>query len=98
MDHKLKKKLIFLRNKKNQRIFQHARIQAAQDAMIKEQEQERLNPDGEDEKTREQKEKDEEVWSAQVIEIRNKLTNKKRRSHERWNRFAGTAGGGARGR
>ena len=87
-----------LRNKKHQRIFQHARIHAAQDAMIREQEQERLNPDDKDNKTKQQKEDDEEVWSAKAQEIRNNLTKKKRKSKERWNRFAGTAGGGSRGR
>lgn len=38
-----------------------------------------------------------EVWSAKVGEVRNKLTNRKRAASERWNRFAGTSGGGGRG-
>jgi hypothetical protein len=37
------------------------------------------------------------VWSAKTQEIRNKLTGQKRMAKERWNRFAGTSGGGARG-
>ncbi len=40
---------------------------------------------------------DDLIWSAKVGEIRNRLTGKKRASVERWNRFAGTEDGGARG-
>lgn len=38
------------------------------------------------------------VWSAKLQEVRNRLTGKKRMAADRWNRFAGTAGGGGRGR
>ncbi|TAE33309.1 MAG: hypothetical protein EAY65_05270 [Alphaproteobacteria bacterium] len=38
------------------------------------------------------------VWSAQTQMIRDKLTGKKRASTDRWNRFAGTSGGGGMGR
>lgn len=37
------------------------------------------------------------VWSAKTQEIRNRLTDKKRMAGDRWNRFAGTEGGGGRG-
>ena len=37
------------------------------------------------------------VWSAQLQEIRNKNTGRKRMATERWNRFAGTESGGGRG-
>lgn len=37
------------------------------------------------------------VWSAQLQEVRNRLTGKKRMAKERWNRYAGTSGGGGRG-
>ena len=37
------------------------------------------------------------VWSAKLQEVRNKLTGKKTMAKERWNRFAGTSGGGGRG-
>lgn len=37
------------------------------------------------------------IWSEKVSTIRNRLTGGKRTSKERWNRFAGTSGGGARG-
>lgn len=47
---------------------------------------------------REKKKKDEEmVWSKQAGMIRNRITGKKRASKDRWNRFAGTSGGGGRG-
>ncbi|MBA4274354.1 MAG: hypothetical protein C0436_01740 [Alphaproteobacteria bacterium] len=38
------------------------------------------------------------VWSAKLQEVRNRLSGKKRMASDRWNRFAGTAGGGGRGR
>lgn len=36
-------------------------------------------------------------WGDKAMEIRNRLTDKKRASRERWNRFAGTGGEGGRG-
>jgi hypothetical protein len=39
-----------------------------------------------------------EVWSAKVQEHRNMITGKRRAAQDRWNRFAGTSGGGGRGR
>ncbi len=41
---------------------------------------------------------DEPVWSAKTQEIRNRLTGKKTMAKDRWNRFAGTSGGGGKGR
>lgn len=84
-----------LRNKKNQRIFQHARDHKAEHERIQEEEQERLNAN---DNTPPRKDDNEEVWSAKTQEIRNRLSNKKRRANERWNRFSGTSGGGSRGR
>jgi hypothetical protein len=40
---------------------------------------------------------EQEVWSAKVGEIKNRLTGKKRAATERWNRFAGTGDSGGRG-
>lgn len=37
------------------------------------------------------------VWSAKLQEIRDKNTGRARMAAERWNRFAGTEGGGGRG-
>ncbi len=39
----------------------------------------------------------EPVWSAKMQQIRDKNTGRLRDSKERWNRFAGTEGGGGRG-
>jgi hypothetical protein len=39
----------------------------------------------------------ENAWGDKVAVVRNRLTDKKRVSRERWNRFAGTEGGGGRG-
>ena len=43
------------------------------------------------------KQEDDLVWSAKVGEVRNRLTGKKHAAKDRWNRFAGTEGGGGRG-
>lgn len=58
-----------------------------------------LDIEGSREYARERKQKKEEeaAWSEKVSFVRNRLTNKKRKSKERWNRFAGTSGGGGRG-
>ena len=40
----------------------------------------------------------EPVWSAKLQMIKNKSTGRHRMATERWNRFAGTEGGGGRGR
>jgi plasmid maintenance system killer protein len=37
------------------------------------------------------------VWSAKLQMIRDKNTGRERMAKERWNRFAGTEGGGGRG-
>jgi hypothetical protein len=37
------------------------------------------------------------VWSAKLQMIRDKNTGRERMAAERWNRFAGTEGGGGRG-
>lgn len=97
MDAKLKKKLVQLRNKKNQRIFQHAAQHRDEHERQLEDEQALLTPK-KDSRTREQREGDEEVWSAKVQQVRNRLTDKKRDAKDRWNRFAGTEEAGAMGR
>lgn len=45
---------------------------------------------------REEKSQD-EIWSEKVATVRNRLTDHRRTSKERWNRFAGTGGEGGRG-
>ncbi len=90
MDRKQKLRLIYERNKRHQLIFQHAdQHQQARDAARAAEEARLAQPTTEGEAA--------EVWSARTQEIRNKLTGRKRMARERWNRFAGTAGGGGRG-
>ena len=90
---KLKKKLIQARNRRHQIINEHAKTHQAEHQRIIEEEMERREASkGEEGKG------EEEVWSAKTQEIRDKLRRKKRKSKDRWNRFAGTSDGGGRGR
>jgi hypothetical protein len=54
------------------------------------------------ERPREEPEKKDEEpenpHSPRLAMVRNRITNKRERSEERWNRFAGTSDGGGRGR
>ncbi len=88
MDKKEKKKALLKKNRQLQEIFGFLRRQGL--------EAERVRKDEEDRKPRHE-EKREEVNTDKVAEIRNRLTNQRRISKERWNRFAGTSGGGGRG-
>ncbi len=92
MDRKLKKKIIRARNKRNQLIFQHADQHAdVADQQIAdgEAQREKRDPDNTVEDV---------VFSAKMQTIKNRLTGKKRMAKDRWNRFAGTSGGGGQGR
>ncbi len=95
MDHKLKKKLLIMRIRRVQIAVQHAE-QHRQETEATRHEEENLRQSlkgrGNDQND------DEPVWSARTQEIRNRLTGKKRMAKERWNRFAGTSGGGGVGR
>ncbi len=84
-----KKKALLKKNRRNQEIFQALRL--------REQEDERVDDIKEGLKPKRQQQEEDEVWSAKVGEIRNRLTGQKRASKERWNRFAGTGGEGGRG-
>ncbi|NET71504.1 MAG: hypothetical protein F6K62_11400 [Sphaerospermopsis sp. SIO1G2] len=98
MDKRTKKKLIRARNQKIQRIQYHIdqHHDAVEDARADEQERiaERLATMREVDAAN----KADEPWTARTQMIRNRLTNKKRKSMDRWNRFAGTSSGGAMGR
>ena len=89
LNKKAKKKLQLKKNKHQQEIFQAMHLRAAEAERVEGLEREREKPRSE--------EKHEEVWSAKVGTIRNRLTNQRRDSKERWNRFAGTSDAGARG-
>lgn len=50
-------------------------------------------------KEREERGEDaDQPWTARTQMIRNKLTNQRRQSMDRWNRFSGTAAAGGMGR
>lgn len=93
MDKKLKKKLLLERNKRQNIIFQHAEQHAKNVELAREEEQKRF-----DSLQTSAAASEEEIWSAKVQEVRNKLTGKKRAARDRWNRYAGTSGGGGIGR
>lgn len=85
-----KKRLTWLRNKRDKIIHQH------QDA--REHEQRRIEELKERQAPKpESTVKDAQLWSAKTQEIRDRLTGKKRDAQDRWNRFAGTGGAGAKG-
>ncbi|MEK6747353.1 MAG: hypothetical protein AABY33_10035 [Pseudomonadota bacterium] len=94
-----KKKALQKKNKAHQGVFNLMllrRAQAKTDKDLKEiAEKERKKKRSKEEEKRQDKK---ETWSVQVSSIRNLLNNKKRVSHDRWNRFAGTEDGGGRGR
>jgi hypothetical protein len=92
-----KKQLTRLRNKRNQMIFQHARIhQAEHDRIMADELEARLG--GGEERTREQREQEDEVWSAKTQMIRNRINGRRTKAKERWSRFAATSDSGSRGR
>ncbi len=86
-----KKKAQLKKNRFNQEFFNFVRMRSLDAERVELLEESREKP------KREEKE-DKEIWSAKVEQIRNRLTGKKRESTDRWNRFAGTEGGGGRGR
>ncbi len=98
-DKKHKKLLQFLRNRHALRINQQAEVHERNRELDREREEEMreaaLASSRKAEKTDGQ---GKPVWSAKMQEIRNKNTGRKQMAADRWNRFAGTEGGGGRGR
>lgn len=89
---KEKKKALVKKNLKDQQIFEAMRLRDLEAERVEELEKaQRQRPAGKESK------KDELLWSEKVNTLRNRLTGQKRDSKERWNRFAGTEGGGGRG-
>lgn len=86
---KAKKKAQLKKNRFNQELFNFLRLRAL--------DEERVEALDEARKPKRSEKKDEELWSAKTTQIRNRLTDKKRTSKERWNRFAGTSDAGGRG-
>jgi len=90
MSKKEKREHLHKRNKLHERLFHLMRLRMAETARVKEADEKRNKPKHEEKKA----DKD---WSDKVTKVRNRLTGKQRESKERWNRFAGTEGGGGRG-
>ena len=89
---KAKKKAQEKKNKYHQMIYELVRLRRDEDIRVKDEEKRaKLALASTAEK------QDDLIWSAKVGEVRNRLTDKKRAATERWNRFAGTEGGGGRG-
>ena len=85
----IKKLLTRKRNKRDwliARQLQHNQYEAERTQQLAEQQKPAESPPAE-----------EKPWMAKTHEARNRLTDKKRGSAERWNRFAGTSESGGRG-
>lgn len=98
---KAKKKSIRERNKKHHLVNLMAWEHEGTDERQREvdaESKERKEREAQEVSRRAESEPGTEVWSAQLQKVRNKLTGKKRKSRERWNRFAGTSAAGAQGR
>lgn len=87
-DKKDKKKALVKKNRFQQEIFNFVRLKRQEEDRVEDL-KEAMQPGPATPST--------EEWTDKVSTIRNKLTGQKRVSKERWNRFAGTSGGGARG-
>ena len=86
---KQRKKALNKKNRFHQELFQFLRLRRADEERVKGLETlKKAKPT--------EKQADAE-WGDKVATIRNRLTGQKRDSKERWNRFAGTSGGGGRG-
>lgn len=89
---KRKKALQLKKNRELQEIFNIFRLRRLEDSRVKKQDESRKakpveKSGGEDEKG----------WGDKVAVVRNRITDRKRTSRERWNRFSGTESAGARG-
>ena len=94
MDKKAKKKALLTKNRFQQEFFSFVRRRHLEAERVAELAEALEKP--EREKEREEEEKQSE-WIEKTTSIRNRLTDKKRLSNERWNRFAATADAGGRG-
>lgn len=96
---KQKKKALMRKNEMHQGIFNLLRMRRGEADRVKNlndvSEKDRKKRRNREEENREDKK---EIWSVKVSTIRNRLSDKKRTSDDRWNRFAGTEDGGGRGR
>ena len=96
---KAKKKALQKRNQIHMSLFGFARRRLADENRKRELKE---IADREKNKARSREEKKradkKEIWSVKVATIRNRLSDKKRTSDERWNRFSASEEGGGRAR
>ena len=91
IDKKEKKKALLKKNRRLYEIFNVMRLQRDEAERVHEMDEARPAP----KKTDTRSDKDE--LGDKVASIRNRLTNQRRVSRERWNRFAATGDSGGRG-
>ena len=94
---KLKKQQQLLKNRHTLNVNQHADLHARGRDLETEREEELRAAALESGRVAERTSAGETVWSAKLQMIRDKNTGRTRMAKERWNRFAGTEGGGGRG-
>ena len=94
---KQKKKLQMLKNRHTLEINQQAEVHARNRDLDREREEELREAALASARIAERTSDGKPVWSAKLQMIRDKNTGRQRMATERWNRFAGTEGGGGRG-
>lgn len=98
LDKKEKKKLLRKRNLRNILIIQHAKQHEAETELLREKEDREKEEKRLKDKREKNKDEDNQVWSARLQMVRNRINGDQRMATERWNRFAGTGDAGGRGR
>ena len=94
---KHKKHALIARQRHQQQINQMASDQGRSRDLDQEREEEMRAAALESGRTAERAADGKPVWSAKVQMMKNKNTGKLRAADSKWNRFAGTEGGGGRG-
>jgi hypothetical protein len=94
---KHKKQQQLAKNRHTQQINQNAEVHARGRDLEREREEELREASLASARIAEKTSDGKPVWSAKMQMIRDKNTGRARMAKERWNRFAGTEGGGGRG-
>lgn len=95
---KEKKKAQLKKNQFNQMLYNLVRLRVHEAKRIKDLGEALEKAKNKSQREQEKKDDKKEIWSVKVSTIRNRLSDRKRTSDDRWNRFAGTEDGGGRGR
>ena len=94
---KLKKQQLIAHQRHQQQINQMTSDQARSRDLDQEREEELRAAALESGRSAERTSSGQPIWSAKVQMMKNKNTGKLRAADSKWNRFAGTEGGGGRG-